>query len=130
MNTTWTQHLKPKPAKSLAHALRRAAVQAVFLTACLGGSYAVSSALQPDRVVFPEQTPHAQVQAGPTQAERLLDRKCQPYAEGTIPGHAVVTLPGEAATYVNSSVGFDLWGPDQKFGTADDLPGTLHDFCL
>lgn len=59
----------------------------------------------------------------------LVERKCRDYAEGTIPGHAVVTLPGEDPAYVSSQVGFDLWGPDEQPATADDLPGILHAFC-
>lgn len=121
--------LKPKPSKSVGHALRRGLVQAVLITGAFGASFIANGAGVAE-MVTPEQGQAAQVQV--TKDERTLGRlleKCQPYAEGTIPGHSVVTLPGEAPTYVSSAVGFGLWGEDEQYGTADDLPGTLHDFC-
>lgn len=125
MNTTWTRFLKPEP-RTFRQTMVRALVIPVMIVG-LGAGFIATSAFIGDSVMG-QQAP-AQVQAEPTKAERLLDRKCQPYQEDTIPGHAVVTLPGQDATYVESSVGFDLWGPDEKYGTADDLPGTLHAFC-
>lgn len=123
-------NLKPKPAKSLGHALRRGLVQAVMITAAFGASYYASGAGAAEQGDLPQaEAPTVQVDKAAVKAQRLLDTKCQPYAEGTIPGHAVVHLPGEKPAYVESGVGFDLWGPDEQFGTADDLPGTLYDFC-
>ena len=127
--------LKPKPSKSVGHALRRGLVQAVLITGAFGASFVAVSSVTPD-MVFPESNQAPAVQAEQTKAERqaaeavaLVDEKCKPYAEGTIPGHAVVALPGQGVRYVESGVGFDLWGPDEQYGTADDLPGTLYDFC-
>jgi hypothetical protein len=41
--------------------------------------------------------------------------------ENTIPGHAIVTLPGTEPAMVKADVGFGIW--------LDGDPGTLHAFC-
>lgn len=58
------------------------------------------------------------------------DFDCRPYPAGSIPGHAVVTLPGEAPAYVSSRVGFAIWlGADGIERTGDERPGILDKFC-
>ncbi len=42
-------------------------------------------------------------------------------ADAGIPGHAVVTLPGQEPRLVRSQVGFDIW--------LEGRPGRLHAFC-
>ncbi len=38
-----------------------------------------------------------------------------------VPGHAIVTLPGQAPRLVRSQIGFDIW--------LEGRPGRLHAFC-
>ena len=45
----------------------------------------------------------------------------QPPAGVGVPGHAIVTLPGQAPRLVRSQVGFDIW--------LEGRPGQLHAFC-
>ena len=56
-----------------------------------------------------------------TAVDVLLDRYDCDLPEGTIPGHAVVTLPNQSASYMHADVGFAIW--------EDGAPGTLHAFC-
>lgn len=67
---------------------------------------------------------------GPTRVERLLAANECDLPAGVIPGHAVVTLPGQASRVVAGDVGFDVWlGPDEIAGTGDERPGVIHGFC-
>lgn len=118
--------------KSLKQMLIKAVVSSVAGTAMMGCALFISSQ-QPMTAtpVAPEQGSNAQpVQTEKPLANILVETKCRDYVEGSIPGHAVVTLPGHKAQYVKSDVGFALWGPDEKPATADDRPGMLHAFCL
>lgn len=69
----------------------------------------------------------------PSRAERLVERfECWTGAapEGAIPGHAIVTLPGERAERVAAETGFGIWlGEDGEAGTGDEIAGTLVAFC-
>ena len=42
-------------------------------------------------------------------------------ADAGVPGHAIVTLPGQAPRLVRSKIGFDIW--------LEGRPGRLHAFC-
>lgn len=120
---------KPKQPKSLKQALVKATINAVVGTGLIGASMFVSQqTVNADLAPLPEQDAPAQIVEKP-RANVLVENKCRPYAEGSIPEHAVVTLPGHKAQYVKSDVGFALWGADLEYGTADDLPGQLHAFC-
>ena len=69
-------------------------------------------------------TPAPVADDGSDRVTRLVDRHdCWTGAgpEGVIPGHAVVTLPGERAALVPAEVGFGIW--------LDGDPGHLHAFC-
>jgi hypothetical protein len=60
----------------------------------------------------------------PSRVERLLDKHdcwTSKAPEGVIPGHAIVTLPGDVARYTDADTGFGIW--------LDGNPGTLHAFC-
>lgn len=48
-----------------------------------------------------------------------------------IPGHAVVSLPGDDGPRVaRSDVGFAIWlGVDGEAGTGDERPGVVYAFC-
>ena len=108
MNTTW---MKPKPAKSLGHALRRAAFRAVMVTAALVLGYSVSTMVQPSSIVFPEQQAPATAAPQPTQAERLVERhgcwtgEAPADMVGVIPGHVVVVKDGQAVYGADRLVG-------------------------
>lgn len=83
----------------------------------------------------PEATPWAESTAGPTRAERLIERHdcwgdAGPPVPNTIPGHAIAQLTGERAKRHHADVGFDIWlGPDSTPGTGDERPGRLYAFC-
>ena len=69
-------------------------------------------------------TPAPTVDDGSDRVTRLVERHDCWTGEapgGVIPGHAVVTLPGERAALVPAEVGFGIW--------LDGDPGRLHAFC-
>ncbi len=48
----------------------------------------------------------------------------------TIPGHAVITVPGKAPRLASADLGFRIWlGPDGQPATGDETPGAVHAFC-
>lgn len=112
--------LKPRPAKSLAHAVRRAIVQAVLMTACLAGSYAVSSMVQDPTLVFPEAGPAAPVQVDQeaVKAQDLVERHgCwtgEPPADmvGEFPGHVVTQHGYQGEKAVAQALGQVFDGED------------------
>ena len=113
--------------KTLKQYLIRATVNAVAGTAMIGAAmFMAGQSNNADIAPLPEDG--QQVQVHQSKEDRLLETKCRDYAEGTIPGHAVVTLPGKEAVYTSSDVAFALWGADQKPGTSDDLAGQAT-FC-
>jgi hypothetical protein len=69
-------------------------------------------------------TPAPVSEQGADRATRLVERRDCWTGEapaGVVPGHAVVTLPGERAALVPAEVGFGIW--------LDGDPGRLHAFC-
>ena len=115
---------KPKTFKQAA---LKGLVTGVVSTALMGVALFISSQQSVEGVMVVPEQGQAQEQAVDRFAE-VVEAKCHDFAEGTIPEHAVVRLPGQAVKYTTSQVAFDLWGPDAKPGTSDDRPGEAT-FC-
>ncbi len=107
-------------------------------TAVLGafvGGHAVAAVVLPDGLRFVES--HAEVAelapeaVSAVDADQRVRRLVRAHAcwsgdaprwmRDRVPGHAVVTLPGRRAAYLDSAVGFAVWTGDRR--------GTLHAFC-
>ena len=118
--------MKHRSTMTLRQRLLKAVVSSVIGTALMGGALYIADQQNGSSDFIVAVPDHGLSE--PTAEDRAM-RKCRDYAEGTIPEFAVVTLPGQDARYVKSDVAFALWGPDQKFNTADDKPGVIHSFC-
>jgi hypothetical protein len=107
-------------------------------TAVLGafvGGHAVATVVLPDGLRFVESqgeavelTPEAVRVAAADQRVRRLVRTHACWSgdaprsmRDRVPAHAVVTLPGRRAAYLDSAVGFAVWAGERR--------GTLHAFC-
>lgn len=98
-----------------------------------GGGVAAYYAFDGDSVSL--SPPPAGEWTEPTPIEALVDlHQCWgeagPPVPNTIPGHAVVSLPGAQVSLEVADVGFEIWlGPDGTPSTGDERPGRLHAFC-
>ena len=104
-----TKPLRTYILRALAAPISFAAVSAILV---MTGPTATGEPVQ-------EQSP-----AQPSQAERLIERHGCWVGDApadVIPGHAIVSLPGEGARRVASDVGFGIW--------LDGDPGKLWAFC-
>jgi hypothetical protein len=111
----------PRKSITFKRSLLKAVVNTVVATAFAGAALVVSAQhSEPAEVTNPNLT-------APSYTERLIERKCEPVAEGTIPGHVVVTAPGDiAARYYGQEMADKAL--NQQFG---DKPAglTIHAFC-
>lgn len=114
---------------SLPAGVGRAVVRAGLLSAVLTG--AVSLAVAAGGSSAPtDAAPLAPPTRAPTPAavlrvdELIADHDCWSGAAPdptVIPGHAVVTLPGEEPALLPADIGFEIW--------LEGRPGTVHAFC-
>lgn len=110
----------PRKSITFKRSLTKAAINTVVATAFAGAALFISAQSAPVEVTNPNLT-------APSYTERLIERKCEPVAEGTIPGHVVVTAPGDiAARYYGQEMADKAL--NQQFG---DKPAglTIHAFC-
>ena len=114
------QHVRPPT-------LRTALLGAIGRVVGLGAGFvvvlAVGLLLVPRSTLVTAERPPRPTVVDPV-ASLLQTNDCwhgQAPAGVDVPGHAIVTLPGQAPRLVRSQVGFDIW--------LEGRPGQLHAFC-
>ena len=103
------------------------------LASCVAGGVGlalVSMMAVPARLDVPSATQDAAVtDTRPAQGADRVSRLVEEHGcwtgeappDAPVPGHAVVTLPGQRPRLAHADVGFGIW--------LDGDPGTLHAFC-
>lgn len=107
--------------KTMKQALLGAFVFPIMTISGLGMGVLVAEYVTPAAVQVEPSQPAA---PSPSRVERLIERNdcwADDAPKDVIPGHAVVTLPGQDPKVAHADVGFAIW--------LDGRPGTVHAFC-
>jgi hypothetical protein len=128
-----------RPAPTFGYALLRAAVKGMLVCATLFGAVGVAGITGH----LPTPVDHSRLDVSPAittttpvedaAADLIAAHGCkvEGYGSKVIPGHAVVTLPGQDPRYMGSGRAFRIvFGDDGVMGTGDEAPGRVHAFCL